>query len=479
MQFMSFLGLAPDGRRWAGGCLAGALVGSLALGAWSEPILAQCPTRWDDAGVLIEDPDPPPPPGTPDLSVGGLLQFVTDQGISTLGDLLDALPPAMRRNYALVEETRTPLLSSVTFPRMILFGSDSRFLMALGTHPDDATRETVDIASLDDATGLWTFRSLDMAASPPVMSANDAACIGCHGSPPRPIWGSYPDWPGIFGPINDRLTVPQAARLEALRNGGAASSDRFRSLDLLDQPYDPGDLFSMPGRAYPYVNTVLNMELGAAVADGAYRRARRSPLFRPLREEILLRSYCASEIPGFFGSPAFQQLEALLLSLGASGSSLDDMYNLLGLDPKNDFSLHTLADEAPDPNWNVSVDDLYGLFDLLVLAELMHENDEIRSILASRPDLDNGFSSGCFDHLEDALRYKEYQGWTLRNEARQAAREAAFDIDLLRSHQGIFDQATQPLCRYLAANVGLEGMIFVDGFESGDLSSWAVTPASP
>lgn len=474
MRIMSLRGVAHDGSGWTRACLAGVLAGAFGLGAWSGPSLAQCPTSWDDAGVFIADPDPPPPAGSPELSVEGLLQFVNDRDIDTLGDLLDNLPPAMRRNYALVEDTRTPLLSSVTFPRLILFGSDSRFLMALGSHPDDGMRETVDLAALDDATGLWTFRSLDMASSPPVLSSSDAACVGCHGSPPRPIWGSYPDWPGIFGPVNDRLTVPQAARLEALRTGGASSSDRFRSLDLLDQPYDPGDLFSMPGRAYPYANTVLNMELGAAVADGAFRRAQRSPLFRPLREEILLRSYCAHEIPDFFGSPAFQQLEALLLSLGASSSSLDDLYRLLGLEPNNDFSLQKLADEEPDPGWNVSTDDLYGLVDLLVLAELMDENAEIRDILASQPDLDNGFSTGCFDHLEDALRYKVYQGWTLRGEARQAAREAAFDIDLLRSHQGIFDQATQPLCDYLVSNIGLEGLIFSDGFESGDLSSWTV-----
>ncbi len=446
---------------------------ALILGVGVAPIQAQCPTSWDDAGVQIPDPDPPPPAGTPELSMEGLVQFIGDQGIGSVADLLDTMPLSMRRNYTLVETTGTDLLSSIEHPRMILFGSDARFLIALGSHPDEATRETVDIAALDDATGLWKFRSLDMATSSPTLSAGDAACVSCHGSPPRPIWGTYPDWPGMFGDDNDDLTSAQAARLESLRAGGAATSDRFRSIELLDRPYRTGDTFSMPGRVYPYTNTIFNMELGASVADGAYRRARRSPLFRDLREELLLRSYCAQEIPGFFSSPAYQALESLLLSLGAASASRDDIYHLLGLDPANDFSLHTFAGGEPDPNWNVSTDSLYGLVDLLVLAELMIDDPQVRAILASQPDQANGFSTGCFENLEDALRYKMYQGWTLRGEARQAAREVAFDVDLLRSHQGIFDQATQPLCAYLADNVGIDGIVFNDNFESGTTSAWS------
>lgn len=295
----------------------------------------------------------------------------------------------------------------------------------------------------------------------------------------RPIWGTYPDWPGIFGDDNDDLTTAQAARLESLRSGDAGLSDRFRAIELLDRPYRPGDTFSMPGRVYRFTNTIFNMELGASVADGAYRRAHGSPLFRGLREEILLRSYCAHEIPGFFNSPAYESLESLLLSLGASGASRDDMYQLLGLDPDNDFSLHTLAGEEPDPNWNASTDSLYGLVDLLILAELMEDVPEIRAILASQPDQANGFSTRCFDHLEDALRCKVYQGWTLRGEPRQAAREVAFDVDLLRSHQDIFDQATQPLCAYLADNIGFDGFVFTDNFESGDTSAWSDSSSPP
>ncbi|MCH9648397.1 MAG: hypothetical protein K0U98_09165 [Deltaproteobacteria bacterium] len=439
------------------------------------PLQAQCPMSWDDAGVPIPNPDPPSPLGTPELSIEELLQFVHDQGITNVAELLDGMPPAMKENYTLVETTGTGLPSSVEHPRMILFGSDSRFIMAIATDPDDQQREVIDIADLDDDTGFWKFRSLDMAATPPALSADDSACVACHGSPARPIWGSYPDWPGIYGPDNDRLTSPQASRLEALRTSEAPASDRFRSIELLDSPYETGDTFSLPGRSYPYVNTVLNMELGAAVADGVYRRARRSPIFRELREEFLLRSYCAREIPDFMNSPAYQELEALLISLGAPSASLEDFYGLLQLDPGNDFSLDRLASEPTDSGWNVSTDSLFGLVDLLVLADLMIDDPQVRSLLAALPDHANGFSSGCFDHLEDALRYKIYQGWTLRGEARRAAREVAFDVDLLRSHQGIFDQATTPLCEYLAANIGFQGHIFQDGFESGDTSAWTQT----
>ena len=44
----------------------------LVLAAIAHTTVAQCPETWDDAGVPIDDPSPPPPPGTPELTVDGV-----------------------------------------------------------------------------------------------------------------------------------------------------------------------------------------------------------------------------------------------------------------------------------------------------------------------------------------------------------------------------------------------------------------------
>ena len=205
-----------------------------------------------------------------------------------------------------MEETRTEGLADVDNPRLLLLGSDMRFLIALATHPNDAKRETIDMAELVEGTGFWKFRSLDMSTTPPTLSPDDASCIGCHGSPPRPIWGSYPDWPGAFGEDNDILTSAQATALNEILAAQAAS-DRFHSIELLDH-YDSGQIFSLPGRVYPYTNTITNMELGAAVADGIYTRIKNSPLYDLVWRELLLMSYCVGEVPDFYNTPAYAQI---------------------------------------------------------------------------------------------------------------------------------------------------------------------------
>ena len=414
----------------------------------------KCPITPEDALVPIPDPDPPPLAGTPELSVAGIKTFVDQHGLSSVAELLGSLPPAMQKNYTMIDQTRTSLPSSVEHPRLIMFGSDARFLIAVGSHPSDHMRETVDMAELDDQSGLWIFRSLDMDTNPPRLADNDTACQACHGSPPRPIWGTYPDWPGAFGPRHDRLTSSQAQTLNRLVDTQALT-DRFHSLELVDQrdryrrPWLGGDILTLPGRVYPYTNTIFNMELGTAVADGIYKRLKSSPLYRELREELLVLSYCAPQNFGAYrSSGAEARVREMLLALGATDDTRDELYRVLGVEPHNAIPLHRLASEPPE-NWNVSTDSLQGLVNLLVLAELNAEDPTINDILVRTPDRDNGFSRACFASVEESLRYKVYQGWALRGEARQAAREVDFDIDLLRSHQGIFRLVESPLCGYL------------------------------
>jgi hypothetical protein len=433
-----------------------ALVAALVIAPSASNAQYECPRDWRDAGVPIADPQPVAPAGVPEAEIDALYAFARDAGISSLAGLLESLPAWLHSNHILVEGTRSANLASLEHPRVLLFGSDARFLMSFGSHPDDPAREVIDLAELEDG-GHWKFRSLDFRTSPPTLSPDDSACTGCHADPPRPFWGSYPNWPGAFGPVRDLVTAGQAERLNQLRaNPGA--SDRFFALGV-PAPFgggawEAGDVVRLPGRAYAYSNTVLNMELGAAVADGAHRRLRAAHAFPELRDELLTLSYCAPrDGAAYVSSGARDAVTSTLLSRGVAPATRDALYRHLGVDPDQTFSLHRLADEAPDPNWNVSTDSLAGLVNLLLLHDWMREDPELLRLLEAEPDLANAFNRGCFAHVADLIRHKVHLGWTLRGAARQTSRAAGMDADLLRSTQGVFDPVRDALCPFLYERV--------------------------
>jgi hypothetical protein len=432
----------------------------LATGLAFAPSVARgqydCPVEWRDAGVPIDDPQPVAPVGVPEAGIDALYAFATEAGLSSLEGLLAVLPTWLHANHILVEASRSGHPASLEHPRVLLFGSDARFLMAFGSDPDDPLREVVDVAELGDG-GFWKFRSIDFGTSPATLSPDDSACTGCHADPPRPFWGSYPNWAGMFGPQRDLVTAAQADRLNELRaNPGA--SDRLFALGV-PAPFgggawEQGDLVRLPGRAYAYANTVFNMELGAAVADAAFRRLHAARGFEQLRDELLTLSYCApGDDAGYVGSGARDAVSSTLLALGVAPAGRDSLYRHLGVDPDLSFSLHRLAGEPPDPNWNVSTDTLAGLVNLLVLHDWMREDAELLRLLEAEPDPAGPFSSGCFEHVADLIRHKVYLGWTLRGAARQTSRAAGMDVNLFRATQAVFDPVRDALCPFLYQRV--------------------------
>lgn len=430
--------------------VAGLLTPSAARGGYD------CPSDWRDAGVSIGDPQPAAPLGVPEPRIDALHAFATGARIASVEDLLRALPTWLLANHILVETTRTDHPASALHPRLLLFGSDARLLMAFGSDPGDPQREVVDLAELEDS-GFWKFRSMDFRTSPPTLSSDASACTGCHADPPRPIWGSYPSWPGMFGAEQDRVTSAQAKRLNELRADPGAS-DRFFALGL-PAPFgggawEEGDVVRLPGRSYAYSNTVFNLELGPAVADGVFRRLRASRRFRELRDELLTLSYCAPrDGSAYASSGARDAISSELRSLGIAPATRDSLFRYLGVDPDRAFSLDRLASESPDPSWNVATDSLARLVDLRILDDWMREDPELLSLLEAEPDRESPFNAGCFEDVADLVRHKVYLGWTLRGAARQASRAAGMDLDLLRATQGVLDPVRDSLCPLLYRRV--------------------------
>src|SRR5262249_2377892 len=79
-------------------------------------------------------------------------------------------PASMGESFTLMETSRSRHAASRERPRIIMYGTDARFLVAASTDPADRLYEVLEMAELDEASGKWRFRDLDMRATPARLS---------------------------------------------------------------------------------------------------------------------------------------------------------------------------------------------------------------------------------------------------------------------------------------------------------------------
>ncbi|MEO6950737.1 MAG: hypothetical protein ABI321_02910 [Polyangia bacterium] len=130
-------------------------------------------------------------------------------------DLVPLLPDELRQNFTFVYASRSPFAASITpsQPRVILFSNDARFVMTFIGSPTAPGHDVLEVLAFDDATHRFvpSVRTLNGATGP----AKDATtCARCHGADTRPIFDSYPLWPGFYGSVEDTFAigVPSSAR---------------------------------------------------------------------------------------------------------------------------------------------------------------------------------------------------------------------------------------------------------------------------
>lgn len=436
---------------------------SLLFSAASLPTFAaQCPSTPDGTVITLSSLDPPPRPGEPAMSVTGLFDFAQSKGITKVADLLRALPAHYQKNYSLVERTRGAGKSSLQSPRIVLFGSDARFLMNISTDPTDPGYERVDMAFMDKNTGNWEFSQLNFATQPPSLRRNAAECTQCHGTPARPIWGTYLNWPGVFdddpapGDQAETLTPAHAQRFNQLK-AGQGNPERFHTLKWAPS-YQAGSSQFLPDHSYGFALTVFNDELGFTAAESVYLRMKtRFPQrFAALREELILLGYFDQQTR-LLTSTERQRIAALITQLGGSGNRVENLFAVLGINMNNEFSLHKLASETPDPNWNAGSGNIHGLVMTLILNDLAQSDPNVRRILQSTPK-GQGVEGiwACPDlgrTVWDVLVYRMTQGWKIKGAARQAVHEVFYPLDATRSFQPSFDRVATPLYQYLRTKI--------------------------
>ena len=264
-----------------------AIAGALACGLLSTAIFTVRPAPADDA-----------PFDATRLETLLRRNPATGRPVDSIAELAPLLPRELRSNFTFVYDSRSPFRSSISseFPRVILFTRDARLVLTFTGDPGKPGYDMLEALSFDDESAAFIARAylLPAAARRSWRPApEDADCARCHGADARPIFDSYPLWPGFYGSVldafpRDRLGVAELVKYRAFL-AGAAKSEPYRSLIFpsgsATSPYlDPRRLvegaFELDAATLPFLpNTRLGMALSELNRARIYRKLAQSPKF--------------------------------------------------------------------------------------------------------------------------------------------------------------------------------------------------------
>ncbi|MCC2604647.1 hypothetical protein [Planctobacterium marinum] len=395
------------------------------------------------------------------MTVTGVAEFIERHDISSVTGLLAHLPRHYRTHFSLLEHTRATGQANLEFPRIVLFGTDGQFLMNVGTKPDDPTYHLLDVAQLHSETGHWEFSVFDFSGSKPTLKRNDPSCQECHGSSnARPVWGSFLEWPGVFGdsiidgPRPEAMHHTHAEKINRLIQGDS-NSERFSFLVWRPESMRRGGVRFIAEHDFGPELLVSNLAMGSATAKGAFRRLtqHQETAYRQARKALLLSYYQfrdahplrfskVNRVEGLHDwlQQRRQLVAELLPASPQSIAPLDLQLATLGLNTQEAFSLATLHNkEQPAPLWQTASSDLYDLLMLQVLDDLRRVDPEIMEILQQVEPFYGVFQCPeTVQNLAQLIDFKMLHLFQLQGEARYQVHRVYFPKDVDDVYQQVF-----------------------------------------
>jgi cytochrome c553 len=227
-----------------------------------------------------------------------LLQSISEQRVTTLEGALRLLPTSTRSHFALVFNSRSLQEASFENPRAVLFGNDARFVVTFNGKAGQRGFDTLEIMEFDDRSNRFAFREIQFSGdSTPgqgasVSEANPAKCGACHGQPQRPVWDTFPAWPGAYGEqYRAPLTRPELDGLGAFLKA-QPTHPRFQALEAVQvfaDPYTfvPGAKVLYAGAEIEPPNAVLSQLLAKLNARMIAHELAAAPRFQTYRYALL------------------------------------------------------------------------------------------------------------------------------------------------------------------------------------------------
>lgn len=252
-----------------------------------------------------------------------LQQLIDKKQVSSIEELLPQLPTVFKAGYVLVFDSRSLQQASFTNPRVIMFGSDAKFILTFNGDPSQRGFDTLETMEFDADSAQFVFREIEFRHSAPGIQAkavysrdNPEKCEICHGSPARPVWDAYPTWPGVYGEQYLRpLTAHERSGLAEflVRH---SSHTRYRSLFYLERYVRPvtfhpdtreqyqGSLTEPPNST---LNTLLGREnllaLSAQIQRAGRFNAYRYALLASLNADCTPDDHVPARVRASYGTP--------------------------------------------------------------------------------------------------------------------------------------------------------------------------------
>lgn len=184
------------------------------------------------------------------LTLEELVETARKQG--TLDATLAELPAGYRGLTALLYRSRGLAASFTDFqtPRFIAFGCEPRngskqtneVILTFSGVPNAEGKEILEVMEFDRERAEFRFHELEFGPGKTVQLRKDPPkCLSCHGQPARPLWDTWPLWPGAYGSVADQALKGSREDLEL---------EKFIRQELPRKPYSRfSDLL---GRRYEF-----------------------------------------------------------------------------------------------------------------------------------------------------------------------------------------------------------------------------------
>lgn len=245
-----------------------------------------------------------------------LRHIIQSKKLTNLNETIAALPEELRASYVLMYSSGSTQLAAFNKPRVLLFTSDARFILAFNDIPDARGRRRLEVVQFRDDLDTFEFYDIRFNADPAApdkgaffSEKNPFICSKCHYDDMRPNWDPFPITIGAFGSSDDRIF--QGSKEDEGFRDYIRANDRepYKYLASLKVVEEPGGvsyrLSSLPNRTFGTALNKLNL-----------RRIRRilmdNPHYNSIRYAIsaALDPHCSATFGGFVSSTALRSSEA-------------------------------------------------------------------------------------------------------------------------------------------------------------------------
>jgi hypothetical protein len=268
-----------------------------------------------------------------------------------------------------VYDSRSPFRSGISpeYPRVIMFTDDARMVLTFIGDERQPGFDLLETMSFDYESAKFELHAYLLPAAERKSwrpSASDAKCSRCHGADARPIFDSYPLWPGYYGSVQDTFPHDRIGQKEANNYAafaaGAAKTGVYKDLiypagtpisPYLDPRLFHDNTVTLQPKLFPYMpNARLGIALTELNRQRIYRKLTEGEGFAANEKRLLAKLLeCRSEDRP--DRAAMQSIEAELRSENAARLK---RLGLLPGDPKkarNDMQELQFVRELAEIDW--------------------------------------------------------------------------------------------------------------------------------